>query len=211
MLVCTNKSCFSSQSEAVSSGCDGRCSGIGCDDSPCDSSIRGLLLHMWWHSLLTNRICYIKQILSNYSKSEIIERECMDPFEQPECEAYDVFINEVLCMGKGCPYSCVSTAPHAFRFSSATGTARATSQGHAGDYQVQRAVGQCPRSCMHYVTPSQRIILEELLDSILDMPYDTSAEAEFLYSLIVKARYENNRYQTPKKKPKVSSKHVDWL
>lgn len=36
--------------------------------------------------------------------------------------------------------------------------------GHAGDYQVQRAVGQCPRSCMHYVTPSQRIILEELLD-----------------------------------------------
>ncbi|XP_047970313.1 uncharacterized protein LOC125213683 [Salvia hispanica] len=151
------------------------------------------------------------EILSNYSKSEIIERECMDPFDQPECEAYDVFINEVLCMGKSCPYSCVSTAPHAFRISSETGTARATSQGHAGDYQVQRAVGQCPRSCMHYVTPSQRIILEELLDSILNMPYDTSAEAEFLYSLIVKARYENNRYQSPKKNPKVSSKHVDWL
>ncbi|KAL1536018.1 hypothetical protein AAHA92_28730 [Salvia divinorum] len=160
---------------------------------------------------MIRRVIQAYEILSNYSKSEIIERECMDPFDQPECEAYDVFINEVLCMGKGCPYSCVSTAPHAFRFSSETGTAHATSQGHAGDYQVQRAVGQCPRTCMHYVTPSQRIILEELLDSILNMPYDTSAEAEFLYSLIVKARYENNRYQSPKKNPKVSSKHVDWL
>lgn len=36
--------------------------------------------------------------------------------------------------------------------------------GHGEDYQVQLAVGQCPRSCIHYVTPSQRIILEELLD-----------------------------------------------
>ncbi|KAG6394990.1 hypothetical protein SASPL_145581 [Salvia splendens] len=118
--------------------------------------------------------------LDRISRSTQHFRECMDPFDQPECEAYDVFINEVLCMGKG----------------------------HAGDYQVQRAVGQCPRSCMHYVTPSQRIILEELLDSILNMPYDTSAEAEFLYSL---TRYENNRYQIPKNNPKVSSKHVDWL
>lgn len=47
--------------------------------------------------------------------------------------------------------------------------------------------------------------------SILDMPYDTSAEAEFLYSLIIKARFENNRYQRPKKQPKVSTEHVDWL
>lgn len=36
--------------------------------------------------------------------------------------------------------------------------------GHADDYQVQVAVGQCPQNCIHYVTPSQRIILEELLD-----------------------------------------------
>ncbi|KAJ6434428.1 hypothetical protein OIU84_018025 [Salix udensis] len=38
--------------------------------------------------------------------------------------------------------------------------------GHGEDYQVQLAVGQCPRSCIHYVTPSQRVILEEFLDSI---------------------------------------------
>ncbi|KAJ8425058.1 hypothetical protein Cgig2_006518 [Carnegiea gigantea] len=98
-------------------------------------------------------------------------------------------------------------APHAFTFSS-RGTARATSQGHGDDYRVQLAVGQCPRSCIHYVTPSQRIILEELLVSILDAPYDTSAEADLLYSLIVKAKYENNRYQKPKKQPKASTVHI---
>ncbi|KAK6139446.1 hypothetical protein DH2020_026800 [Rehmannia glutinosa] len=152
--------------------------------------------------IMIRRVIQAYEILSNYSKSEIIERECMDPFDQPECEAYDIFVNGVLCIGRGCPYSCVNMAPHAFKFSSVTGTACATSQGHADDYQVHLAVGQCPRSCIHYVTPSQRIILEELLDSILNMPYDTSAEAELLYSLIVKANYENNRYQKPKKNAK---------
>ncbi|KAG5541405.1 hypothetical protein RHGRI_021290 [Rhododendron griersonianum] len=186
---------------------------------------------------MIQRVILAYQILSKYSKTEIIERlslrisflclsyatpfailtvicicrECLDPFEEPECEAFDVFVNEVLCVGKGCPYSCVDRAPHAFRFASSTGTARATSRGLGEDYKVQLAVGQCPRSCIHYVTPSQRVILEELLDSILDMPYDTSAEAEFLYSLIIKARFENNRYQRPKKQPKVSTEHVDWL
>lgn len=115
--------------------------------------------------------------------------------------------------------------------------------GTGEDYQVQAAVAQCPRSCIHYVTPSQRIVLEELLDrcehfsgfmlrfdrgfsnvrlltkvysallfccSIIDAPYDTSAEADFLYSLIVKARFENNRYRKPKKQPRSSSEHVDW-
>ncbi|KAL9273477.1 hypothetical protein AKJ16_DCAP27725 [Drosera capensis] len=67
-------------------------------------------------------------MLSNYSRSEIIERECLDPFDNPECEALDVFVNEVMCVGQGCPYSCVKRAPHAFTFSS-LGTARATTQG----------------------------------------------------------------------------------
>ncbi|KAE8684108.1 microtubule-binding protein TANGLED-like [Hibiscus syriacus] len=77
------------------------------------------------------------KILSNYSRSEII---------------------------RGCPYSCVKRAPHAFTYDPLTGTERATSQGHSKDSQVQLAVDQCPRSCIHFVTPSQRIILEELLD-----------------------------------------------
>ncbi|XP_017633323.1 uncharacterized protein LOC108475871 [Gossypium arboreum] len=149
-------------------------------------------------------------MLSDYSRSEIIERECLDPFDSPESEAFDFFVNEVLCIGKGCPYSCVKRAPHAFSYDPSTGTARATSQGHGEDYRVQLAVGQCPRNCIHFVTPSQRIILEELLDSILNVPFDISAEADLLYS-IVKAKFENNRYQKPKKQPKTSTKNVDWF
>ncbi|KAJ7973367.1 Chaperone protein DnaJ [Quillaja saponaria] len=160
---------------------------------------------------MIRRVIQAYEILSNYSRSEIIERECLDPFDRPKCEAFDIYVNEVLCVGKGCSNSCVERAPHAFRYASSTGTARATSQGHGEDYQVQLAVGQCPRSCIHYVTPSQRIILEELLDSILNVPYDTSAEAELLYSLIVKAKFENNRFQKPKKQPKTSGQHVDWF
>ncbi|KAK3200266.1 hypothetical protein Dsin_023681 [Dipteronia sinensis] len=160
---------------------------------------------------MIRRVIQAYEILSQYSRSEIIERECLDPFDDPECEAFDIFVNEVLCVGKGCPYSCVKRASHAFTYSSSTGTAKATSQGHGEDYEVQLAVGQCPRSCIHYVTPSQRIILEELLDSIMDVPYDCSAEADLLYSLIVKAKFENNRYRKPKKQPKTSSQHVDWF
>ncbi|GMI65349.1 DNA J protein C82 [Hibiscus trionum] len=160
---------------------------------------------------MIRRVIQAYEILSNYSRSEIIERECLDPFDHPESEAFDVFVNEVLCSGKGCPYSCVKRAPHAFEYDPSTGTARATSQGHGEDYQVQLAVGQCPRNCIHFVTPSQRIILEELLDSILNVPFDISAEADLLYSLIVKARFENNRYQKPKKQPRTSTKNVDWF
>ncbi|OMO99172.1 hypothetical protein COLO4_13469 [Corchorus olitorius] len=137
-------------------------------------------------------------------------RECLDPFDSPECEAFDVFVNEVLCVGKGCPYSCVKRAPHAFTYDPSTGTARATSQGHADDYQVQLAVGQCPRSCIHFVTPSQRVILEELLDSILNVPFDVSAEADLLYSLIVKAKFENNSQQSFRFLKKVQQ-ICEWL
>ncbi|CAN1356666.1 Chaperone protein dnaJ C76, chloroplastic [Linum perenne] len=151
--------------------------------------------------VMIRRVIDAYESLSTYTRSEIIERECMDPFDKPECEAFDIFVNEVVCIGK-------ERAPQAFAFSS-IGTARARSQGHSEDYQVQMAAGQCPRSCIHFVTPSQRIVLEEELDIILNAHYDCSAETELLYSLIVKARYENNRFQKPKKKPKTSTQHVD--
>ncbi|PWA81905.1 phytochrome A2 [Artemisia annua] len=91
-----------------------------------------------------------------------------------------------------CNLSCVKTAPHAFTLSSSTRTAQATSQG----------CWQCPRSCIPSVT-SQRVSLEELLGSILSMPSDCFAEADLLYSLIVKAKYENSRYKKPKKQTKL--------
>lgn len=160
---------------------------------------------------MIRRVIEAYRILSNCTPSQLIERECLDPFDTPESEAFDLFVNQLFCVGKACSSSCVKRAPHAFTYDASTGTARASSQGHGDDYQVQCAVGQCPRSCIHYVTPSQRILLEELLDSILEAPYDTSAEADLLYSLITKAKFENNRYQKPKKQPKASSQHVDWF
>lgn len=35
--------------------------------------------------------------------------------------------------------------------------------GSSEDDLVQLAVGQCPRKCIYYVTPSQRTILEDIL------------------------------------------------
>jgi hypothetical protein len=52
-----------------------------------------------------------------------------DPFDDPECEAEDVFVNELNCIGQGCPYSCVARAPDVFSFAANTGCARAVSQG----------------------------------------------------------------------------------
>lgn len=62
---------------------------------------------------------------------------------------------------------------------------------------------------MIYTTNHLRSFL--LSCSILNRPYDTSSEADLLYSLIVKAKFENNRYQKPKKQPKSSTKHVDFF
>ncbi|KAF9607599.1 hypothetical protein IFM89_037527 [Coptis chinensis] len=160
--------------------------------------------------VMIRRVIKAYEILSKNSQFRTSERECLDPFDEPECEAVDLFVNETLCIGKGCPYSCVQRAPHAFSFSS-NGTAHAISQGHDDDYQVQLAVGQCPRNCIHYVTPSQRIILDELLDSILSLPYNSSTEADYMYSLITKAKFENNRYQKPRREPMVTIYNVDMF
>ncbi|KAI9096320.1 hypothetical protein K1719_026039 [Acacia pycnantha] len=47
-----------------------------------------------------------------------IRRDCLDPFEKPEYEAVDIFVNEVLCVGK-------ERLTHV----SSTGTTRPASQG----------------------------------------------------------------------------------
>ncbi|KAJ3676300.1 hypothetical protein LUZ60_003712 [Juncus effusus] len=148
--------------------------------------------------LLIRRIIEAYEILSaNKEGATGKSTTCRDPFEDPECEACDIFVNETQCMGKGCPYSCVKKAPHAFSFNTETGTARATSQGHGYDYNVQLAVGQCPRRCIYYVTSSQRVILEDLLQNVIMDPYNMG-DAALLESLIITANYENNRYRGPK-------------
>ncbi|PKU69915.1 hypothetical protein MA16_Dca026530 [Dendrobium catenatum] len=139
-------------------------------------------------------------VLSNLATNEF-PLSSSDPFEEPESEAFDIFVNELLCIGKGCSYSCVKRAPYAFSFTLESGTARVVSQGHVDDYQVQLAVGQCPRKCIHYVTSSQRVILQDVLQRVLNNPFDLG-EAAFLESLISKAILKNRRYQKPKRKPK---------
>ncbi|KAI3519720.1 hypothetical protein L1887_08935 [Cichorium endivia] len=50
----------------------------------------------------------IRHVIQAYEVDNFpIINECLDPFYAPECEAFDIFVNEVLCAGKGCPYSCV--------------------------------------------------------------------------------------------------------
>ncbi|KAG0478491.1 hypothetical protein HPP92_013210 [Vanilla planifolia] len=154
------------------------------------------------------RVIKAYEILSKHYQFESLESCDSDVFEDPECEACDVFVNELLCVGKGCPYSCVKRAPHVFSFTHQNGTARAISQGNGDDYQVQLAVGQCPRRCIHYVTPQQRAILQDVLERVLNNPFDL-AESAFLESLISKANFENRRYQNPNRKPKVETQYVD--
>ncbi|XP_078435408.1 chaperone DnaJ-domain superfamily protein [Wolffia australiana] len=164
---------------------------------------------------IIRRIIQAYEMLSKYYKLQDqggldLYRESSDPFENPECEAFDIFVNEVVCMGKACPYPCVKTAPHVFSFSS-TGAARAMSHGVMEDYQVQLAVGQCPRKCIHYVTPYQRSMLEELIQGILNSPYD-EAEVAYLEALIAKASMQNNMYQKPKRgQPKSATEYADFF
>ncbi|CAL4900598.1 unnamed protein product [Urochloa decumbens] len=159
--------------------------------------------------LMIRRVIEAYQMLSG-NQEMMFERNNVDPFDEPECEARDIFVNELLCIGTGCPYSCVKKAPHVFSFSDDIGTARAISQGNGEDDLVQLAVGQCPRKCIHYVTPCQRTILEDVLSSALMAPYDL-AEAAVLDSLLTKAKFENNRYTKPKRGASSSSDYVDWM
>lgn len=162
------------------------------------------------NSIVQRVIKAYEYLVTRFSQGEYIQRSSSDPFEEPDCEALDIFVNELLCIGKGCQYSCVTRAPNVFSYALNTRCARAIAQGQGEDYQVQLAVGQCPRNCIYYVTPPQRIILEELLTSVLESN-DYLTEASMLESLITRANFENNRYQgRPKRNAKESTKWVDW-
>ena len=36
-------------------------------------------------------------------------RNNVDPFDEPECEARDIFVNELLCIGTGTCCTCISS------------------------------------------------------------------------------------------------------
>ncbi|MCO5601565.1 hypothetical protein L7F22_055688 [Adiantum nelumboides] len=133
----------------------------------------------------------------------------LDPFDNPECEAQDVFVYELECIGRGCPYSCVERAPNIFKFAAETGCARAVVQAPPDDYRVQLAIGQCPRNCIYYVTPLQREALERILERALEGTF-YSSETVLLESLLARAKFENGRYTSRKREAKTSTEWVDW-
>lgn len=111
-------------------------------------------------------------------------------------------------------------APGAFSFpaDSPFGAARATGDpsAAASAYQISLAVGQCPRECIHFVTPLQR----DRLAAELARAASGEASAEeadlALYQLLAKARFENGRWQDPAERrrgraPKRTGNYVDWF
>ncbi|KAL3698976.1 hypothetical protein R1sor_016998 [Riccia sorocarpa] len=159
---------------------------------------------------ITQRLLRAYEILTKELELPPSKRKSLDPFKEPECVAEDLFVNEVACIGRNCPYSCVERAPDVFQFAYDTGCARAVTQGKGGEYHVQLAVGQCPRNCIHYLTPRQRITVEELLRSVIEGTV-YSNETIIMEGLIAKANFENNRYQPPKRKAKKTEEWVDWF
>ncbi|KAM7519797.1 hypothetical protein LguiB_018759 [Lonicera macranthoides] len=51
---------------------------------------------------LTDRFCDLaNSFIFSFRVLNMYCRECLNPFEEPECEAFDLFINDVLCVGEG--------------------------------------------------------------------------------------------------------------
>lgn len=140
-------------------------------------------------------------------------RRSADPFVDPdEDSARLTFVNELNCIGTGCPYSCVARAPNTFFFAEDTSRARAFPQGGDTEYDVHLAVGQCPRSCIHYVTSGQRAVLEDMVRSIVDGEFTADQVALSLAGLISRANFENGRARAPPKRAAArSGKFVDWF
>eukprot|EP00271_Cylindrocystis_brebissonii_P005202 TRINITY_DN17170_c0_g1_i1.p1 TRINITY_DN17170_c0_g1~~TRINITY_DN17170_c0_g1_i1.p1 ORF type:complete len:462 (+),score=49.10 TRINITY_DN17170_c0_g1_i1:757-2142(+) len=158
-------------------------------------------------------------LLDGRVKSTITRKRSEDPFGEPEGEADQVFVNELNCIGMGCPYSCVKRAPNTFRFSSTTGRARSSfsspllaDAGNDDSYDVFLAVGQCPSRCIHYVTEGQREVLDELMQRASLDPFSANEVGTLLEALLARASFENGRDRSGSKRtPKRSDEWVDWF
>eukprot|EP00898_Chlorokybus_atmophyticus_P007921 jgi/Chlat1/812/Chrsp104S01312 len=71
-------------------------------------------------------------------------------------------------------------------------------------------VGQCPQLCIHWVTPEQRQLLEEELQRAVNGWASPDEVGVVLDMYLARAKYQNNRYQPPKRKAKSSGQYVDW-
>ncbi|KAI7757207.1 hypothetical protein M8C21_023715, partial [Ambrosia artemisiifolia] len=134
------------------------------------------------------------QVLSNLSKSEIIERVSLFLCKDSTSCLYVQFFNR----------NCTHNLSRSWGGLSGTACSWAVSQKlHSLCYTFSK--GYFGRAAWKY----EKTLMRQR--SILNVPFDCSAEADLLYSLIVKANYENNRYTKPKKKPDISTKHKTSL
>lgn len=142
-----------------------------------------------------------------------------EPFNDPKGVADRIFVNELRCAGPGCFSCCVDKMPGLFSFDPITNAARCSVTTSVArphwEYPLYQAVAQCPRSCMHYVTPGQLKVLTEELASAVEGRADVDAVAYTLYELLAKAAYENGRDRSSKRKrgtpdAERSTRWVDW-
>lgn len=150
-------------------------------------------------------------LLASADTSAGAASDAADPFDEPEGEATCVFVNELRCVGRRCFSSCVAAAPSAFAWAEDTGAARCVAQGVASEYDLRRAVGQCPVECIAYVTPRQLALLEAILKSGRERRDDLNVVGERLTVLLATAKFENGRYRGPRTRtPRATDNYVDW-
>ncbi|GAQ86648.1 chaperone DnaJ-domain superfamily protein [Klebsormidium nitens] len=152
-----------------------------------------------------------KLLIDDDDREQIRLRKERGPFREPDGPAVSVFVNEFRCIGPQCPYSCVRKAPKTFYFAQETMRARATNRGGDDDYNIQMAVGQCPETCIHFVTEDQRLELEQLMESAV-VRGERSDEVQYqMEMLIATANFENGRDRKPRRTPKKRDQYVDWF
>ena len=138
----------------------------------------------------------------------------VDAFSSPETLAELLFVSELRCLGRSCWSSCVGKAPATFAFSELTGAAVcANGESRDSEYVVRCAVGQCPNTCIHVVTPMQLARLEGELERARSGEAAPDEVGPLLDVLLARADFENGRY-TPdaaRRTPRASSESVDFF
>ena len=79
-------------------------------------------------------------------------------------------------------------------------------------YTLNLAVGQCPTSAIHWVTPRQRALLDEIVADAARGVADPRDASYVVYERLAKAAFENKRAAAPARKrtPNRSTEWVDW-
>jgi len=160
----------------------------------------------------TRRLIAAYRLLSGSTSRVAGGAPLADVFRWPECEAEELFVNELRCVGvRRCSSSwcagvtarlqvshagprSVAAAPSTFMLAADTGAARVhlSGAGDDGDYALRCAVGQCPTNCIHYLTLAQLARVQAELERAKGGEvFCAGAELD---SLLAAANYQNRRF-----------------